>query len=59
MGAEERENFGEFVMAICITLQGGRGDADAYQRRCEILATCSSTYSPVRTSQEAHSISIK
>jgi hypothetical protein len=24
---------------------------------CEILATCSSTYSPVRTSQEAHSIS--
>jgi hypothetical protein len=26
---------------------------------CEILATCSSTYSPVRTSQEAHSISIK
>jgi hypothetical protein len=22
---------------------------------CEILATCSSTYSPVRTSQEAHS----
>jgi hypothetical protein len=26
---------------------------------CEILATCSSTYSPVRTSQEAHSVSIK
>jgi hypothetical protein len=26
---------------------------------CEILATCSSTYSPLRTSQEAHSISIK
>jgi hypothetical protein len=26
---------------------------------CEILATCSSTYSPVRTSQEAHSFSIK
>jgi hypothetical protein len=26
---------------------------------CEILATCSSTYSPVRTSQEAHSISIQ
>jgi hypothetical protein len=26
---------------------------------CEILATCSSTYSPIRTSQEAHSISIK
>jgi hypothetical protein len=25
----------------------------------EILATCSSTYSPVRTSQEAHSVSIK
>jgi hypothetical protein len=25
----------------------------------EILATCSSTYSPVRTSQEAHAISIK
>jgi hypothetical protein len=24
----------------------------------EILATCSSTYSPVRTSQEAHSVSI-
>jgi hypothetical protein len=24
---------------------------------CEILATCSSTYSPVRTSQEAHSVS--
>jgi hypothetical protein len=24
-----------------------------------ILATCSSTYSPVRTSQEAHSVSIK
>jgi hypothetical protein len=26
---------------------------------CDILATCSSTYSPVRTSQEAHSVSIK
>jgi hypothetical protein len=26
---------------------------------CEILATCSSTYSPVRSSQEAHSVSIK
>jgi hypothetical protein len=26
---------------------------------CEILATCSSTYSPVRTSQEEHSVSIK
>jgi hypothetical protein len=26
---------------------------------CEILATCSSTYNPVHTSQEAHSISIK
>jgi hypothetical protein len=26
---------------------------------CEILATCSGTYSPVRTSQEAHSVSIK
>jgi hypothetical protein len=26
---------------------------------CEVLATCSSTYSPVRTSQEAHSVSIK
>jgi hypothetical protein len=26
---------------------------------CEILATCSSTYSPVRTSQEAHFVSIK
>jgi hypothetical protein len=26
---------------------------------CEILATCSSTYSPVRTSQEPHSVSIK
>jgi hypothetical protein len=26
---------------------------------CEILATCSSTYSPVRTSQEAYSVSIK
>jgi hypothetical protein len=26
---------------------------------CEILATCSSTYSPVRISQEAHSVSIK
>jgi hypothetical protein len=26
---------------------------------CEILATCSSTYSPVRTSQEAHSVSVK
>jgi hypothetical protein len=26
---------------------------------CEILATCSSTYSPVRTSLEAHSVSIK
>jgi hypothetical protein len=26
---------------------------------CEILATCSSTYSPVRTSQEGHSVSIK
>jgi hypothetical protein len=26
---------------------------------CKILATCSSTYSPVRTSQEAHSVSIK
>jgi hypothetical protein len=26
---------------------------------CEILATCSSTYCPVRTSQEAHSVSIK
>jgi hypothetical protein len=26
---------------------------------CEILATCSSTYSPVRTSQEARSVSIK
>jgi hypothetical protein len=26
---------------------------------CEILATCSSTYSPVRTSQEAHSVTIK
>jgi hypothetical protein len=26
---------------------------------CEILANCSSTYSPVRTSQEAHSASIK
>jgi hypothetical protein len=25
----------------------------------EILATCSNTYSPVRTSQEAHSVSIK
>jgi hypothetical protein len=25
---------------------------------CEILATCSSTYSPVCTSQEAHSVSI-
>jgi hypothetical protein len=25
---------------------------------CEILATCSSTYSSVRTSQEAHSVSI-
>jgi hypothetical protein len=25
----------------------------------EILATCSSTYSPVRTSQEAHSVSLK
>jgi hypothetical protein len=25
----------------------------------EILVTCSSTYSPVRTSQEAHSVSIK
>jgi hypothetical protein len=25
----------------------------------EILATCSSTYSPVCTSQEAHSVSIK
>jgi hypothetical protein len=25
---------------------------------CEILATCSSTYRPVRTSQEAHSVSI-
>jgi hypothetical protein len=24
---------------------------------CEILATCSSTYNPVRTSQEAHSVS--
>jgi hypothetical protein len=27
--------------------------------RCEILAACSSTYSPVRTSQKAHSVSIK
>jgi hypothetical protein len=26
---------------------------------CEILATCSSTYSPIRTSLEAHSVSIK
>jgi hypothetical protein len=26
---------------------------------CEILATCSSTYSPARTSQEAHSVSVK
>jgi hypothetical protein len=26
---------------------------------CEILATCNSTYSPVRTSEEAHSVSIK
>jgi hypothetical protein len=26
---------------------------------CETLATCSSTYSPVCTSQEAHSVSIK
>jgi hypothetical protein len=26
---------------------------------CEILATCSSTYSPVRTSQETQSASIK
>jgi hypothetical protein len=26
---------------------------------CGILATCRSTYSPVRTSQEAHSVSIK
>jgi hypothetical protein len=26
---------------------------------CEILVACSSTYSPVRTSQEAHSVSIK
>jgi hypothetical protein len=26
---------------------------------CEILATCSSTYSTVRSSQDAHSVSIK
>jgi hypothetical protein len=26
---------------------------------CEILATCSSTYSPLRTSQDAHSVSIR
>jgi hypothetical protein len=26
---------------------------------CEIVATCSSTYSPVRTSQKAHFVSIK
>jgi hypothetical protein len=26
---------------------------------CKILAICSSTYSPVRTSQEAYSVSIK
>jgi hypothetical protein len=26
---------------------------------CEILVTCRSTYSPVRTSQETHSVSIK
>jgi hypothetical protein len=26
---------------------------------CEILATCSSTYNPVLTPQEAHSVSIK
>jgi hypothetical protein len=30
----------------------------AYEMQC-IMATCSSTYRPVRTSQEAHSVSIK
>jgi hypothetical protein len=27
--------------------------------KCDILATCNSTYGPVRTSQEAHSFSKK
>jgi hypothetical protein len=37
MGVEEGEKFGEFEMAISITLQGGTGDTDAYQRRGRIV----------------------
>jgi hypothetical protein len=54
---------------ISVTGRGGLWDCEVLRIphcldnrltvNCEILATCSSTYTPVRTSQEAHSVSIK
>jgi hypothetical protein len=44
---------------ICEMLRMPHCLDDRLTVNCEILATCSSTYSPVRTSQEAHSVSIK
>jgi hypothetical protein len=38
---------------------GRRKTTENLNRVCEILVTCRSIYSPVRTSQEAHSVSIK
>jgi hypothetical protein len=55
--------------AIPVTGRGGPKDCEMLRIphcldsrlivNCEILATCSSTYSPVRTSQETHYVSIK
>jgi hypothetical protein len=62
-------SIGKQSNAIPISGRGGIYDCETlriphcldsrFAVNCEILATCSSTYSPVRTSQEAHSVSIK
>jgi hypothetical protein len=57
------------IKAIPVTGRGGLWDCEMLRishclnnrltANCEIVATCSSNYSPVRTSQKAHSVSIK
>jgi hypothetical protein len=47
------------IYSFRIDSEWGQAKDNRLTVNCEILATCSSTYSPVRTSQEAHSVSIK
>jgi hypothetical protein len=57
--SNNRDYISFHTSSIVLTYVLDRGWATVYILGVVGLATCSSTYNPARTSQEAHSVSIK